>query len=810
MIRTAITALVVLSTTLTATAQDGWRVLSPPQAPSARAGHSLTYVGDTAYLFGGFSDGGRFNDLWRWDGDSGAWVELFPPNPPSPRFGHSAVAAGGRLWVVLGQDGTTEGSIWSYDPAANAWHDETPADAEFSTRNRMGTTVVTDGSGDEWIVFSGGLTFFFENPGDVWALRIRDGELRRLPDLPQARYGHVLLPTRAVAKSPTFTGLMVAGGRDHEGLTESQAFLALIGEEWDDEWFETYVEPWLRVDPAVGPAGNGLFLACGGENENGVTDAAETLQPRYQSPDFGPGIVGVQALPQPLKETACAVDPTDGSALLFGGFDVDRWPTRITATLSDLLPELEDPVAVFVAGNGRGVGGIQWATSAAFRLPDGADDCTATLEVVPCDFKTSQACTTTLELQPGIQFFTPDVLAELFGLEGSRAVVVRAADACLDALTSAVRISSSDGSMDGPSRGQGFALMPSDEALVSGDEGAILGLRSGDGFRTNLGFIALGGAASGVVEFLDADTGQSVGELEFDLEEDDFLQITKAVETAAGGVVRGVFMAKYRVLRGRFVFGYASVVDNATGDPYDTRSGRRFTDLYIPVAARVDGVGGDLGWRTDAWIRAEDSGGQGPVTVEIGPSPGFRKSASQVVLSLAPGEVWRSDDVLGDVFGSDGSTWLRIQADAPVQVFSRIWSQFRSNPSAGTSGQAIPVLDPSDAFGPDSRVSIPGLRRSSDPTEGLRANLGIVNFDDAPLEVEVELYADGGSLLGVVPLSLPAGETVVVTDIYRRVTSSDVGNGFALIRAVGGGGAWYAFGSLVDNVTGDAATIPAS
>ncbi|ERN12458.1 F-box/kelch-repeat protein At1g51550 [Amborella trichopoda] len=110
-----------------------WRkIMTLPPSPSARSGHTITWIGGgRMVLFGGRGPGFEvLNDLWLLDIASEApeWVELmnYAPNVlgglvPSPRVGHSAtLVLGGRILIYGGEDSyrRRNDDLWVLDPNA--------------------------------------------------------------------------------------------------------------------------------------------------------------------------------------------------------------------------------------------------------------------------------------------------------------------------------------------------------------------------------------------------------------------------------------------------------------------------------------------------------------------------------------------------------------------------------------------------------------------------------------------------------------------------------------------------------------------
>ncbi|MHC4066624.1 MAG: Kelch repeat-containing protein [Planctomycetota bacterium] len=115
--------------------QNTWRPLSPEThgaVPAARCHHTFVALpgSDAGLLFGGFSFGGRFNDLWRFDAVDQRWTRLRPSGPPpARRCLHAAafIESTGQMLVFGGiQGGGTRAADFFEDThlldvAANQW-----------------------------------------------------------------------------------------------------------------------------------------------------------------------------------------------------------------------------------------------------------------------------------------------------------------------------------------------------------------------------------------------------------------------------------------------------------------------------------------------------------------------------------------------------------------------------------------------------------------------------------------------------------------------------------------------------------------
>jgi hypothetical protein len=161
---------------------------------------------------------------------------------------------------------------------------------------------------------------------------------------------------------------------------------------------------------------------------------------------------------------------------------------------------------------------------------------------------------------------------------------------------------------------------------------------------------------------------------------------------------------------------------------------------------------------------------------------------------LPPGGQLDRRDLVARTFGLDsGAGPLLVASEQPLAVSSRTFT----TGAVGSYGQAIPSL-PEEALAQGATsVVVPMLRHDA----AFRSNLGLVNAGEVPLTLEVELYDAAGNPLGALSSDLgpfgfiqhdgvlaAAGE---VTDAWAVVSSRDPAARFA------------AYGSVVDNGTGD-------
>ena len=152
----------------------------------------------------------------------------------------------------------------------------------------------------------------------------------------------------------------------------------------------------------------------------------------------------------------------------------------------------------------------------------------------------------------------------------------------------------------------------------------------------------------------------------------------------------------------------------------------------------------------------------------------------------------------------DSAGAVAIVADAPAVVTARTFN----NAAAGTFGQFLPGLDAGAAV----PAGASGMVSQIKSTDAFRTNVGFTNFSDAPCDATVTLHgADGGQLGSPVAVTgIPAGGWKQVNRIFQVAGAGECPIGYAVVTPVTPGCLVWAYGSVVDNSSGDPTTIPVS
>ena len=284
--------------------------------------------------------------------------------------------------------------------------------------------------------------------------------------------------------------------------------------------------------------------------------------------------------------------------------------------------------------------------------------------------------------------------------------------------------------------------------------------------RTNLGLVNHESEPiDATIELLD-ERGALLDELEQTVPAGQLVQLNRVL--GARTVARAWARVRFDGGRG---FAWASVVDNATGDPVfvpATDGSDRI--LLIPAAAHASGLEG-TSWRSDLEIL---NPGLAPAAYRVFVLDGAATAISQR-FELAAGALHRHEDVVGRLFDRSGSVALQVVPEGgELVVSSRTWT-----PSgAGSVGQLVRAIEVEELV---DEWLLAGVGRSSD----FRTNLGLVNpswsvvvatvqvlnaWGEALSEQQVEI--EGRSLKILLDLALPSAARVLVRGEHGAVLNA--------------------------------------
>jgi hypothetical protein len=150
-----------------------WSDVSPVTNPLERCLHVACYdaLAHRMIMYGG-QNNGPLNDLWALDLNNDTWTDITPAANIPGRFFATAVydAANRRMTVFGGQTPSNVNEVWVFDLWNNAWTQLSPGGTPPSAR--YGSASVYDGANDRMVVFGG---FDTTVQGDVWSLENLSG-----------------------------------------------------------------------------------------------------------------------------------------------------------------------------------------------------------------------------------------------------------------------------------------------------------------------------------------------------------------------------------------------------------------------------------------------------------------------------------------------------------------------------------------------------------------------------------------------------------------------------------------------------------
>ena len=218
---------------------------------------------------------------------------------------------------------------------------------------------------------------------------------------------------------------------------------------------------------------------------------------------------------------------------------------------------------------------------------------------------------------------------------------------------------------------------------------------------------------------------------------------------------------------------------------------------YVPAVAKVKGKF-DSFWTSDLWIYH-----QGASVIHLWLNkPGQDNTDGESVVVNLDEPVIFIPDVLGTLFGTEGSGSLHYIADGPVTVTSRTWTPGDDGGSYGLTLPGEPVGAASYAGSGQAGT----LRVVVNQRSGFRANFGVVNVSPVQITVLVEIFtADGEPAPGNSSFTLdlePFGMTQV-NDILKRLTAGERDGLIIRAGVASDEGAIFSYLTDVDNTTND-------
>lgn len=337
--------------------------------------------------------------------------------------------------------------------------------------------------------------------------------------------------------------------------------------------------------------------------------------------------------------------------------------------------------------------------------------------------------------------------------------------------------------------------------LRGGKKAYAIGLKQNDFYRTNIGISEVNGIPTVVAIRIMSDGGLVISENILEVKEYSLLQIS-ASELGVNNYEMG-FYAEFEVLKGGAVLGYASVVDNVTGDAIyvpaiskDTIMGK---SQIIPIIAKAKGAY-NTNWQTNAWFL-------NPFDIQQTIILNYFKKEKIISFSfqLEPMQMKSMDDLIGNFLMESGDSFGIVEVLSQKGVVGAL-KIFNSGNQNGTYGQYVPLESFSELLEENEKAYILQLKNDSD----FRSNIGISNFGNGDAKVLIKIYNPMSleNILGEKEFVVPKKSVLQINNIFNSLGIYGSYNTYAEVK-VSSSGQVYAYASVVDNRTGDAIFIPA-
>jgi len=443
---------------------------------------------------------------------------------------------------------------------------------------------------------------------------------------------------------------------------------------------------------------------------------------------------------------------------------------------------------VSAAAQTNGAGGSVWRTELTL-FNAGGEPAVGTFTFLPSAGGSVQV--RPLYLAPKQSMTLGNTLLELFGMSsGAGALAIEASSA-----TSTPNLKITSRTFTTGSSGTYGQAVPqvSDGALQQSL--FLTGMESDAAFRTNIGLVNRGSDAVGAsLELVDAN-GNTLGTSTVVVQPDNFSQASLAsfFPNVSGGNYASLSM---RITTGApgAISVYASIIDNRTQDPVYIQAVPLSTAsrIVIPAVGRLPGANGTY-WRSDVTLFNPNGFIPQTITLRYRAAGADNRNAASRQFTVLGGRTMVLADILSTFGLSSGSGALEVTwsgGGAPV-VTSRTYTTVAGG---GTYGQSI---DPIAAFGRDAFV--PGLRSDF----AFRTNVGFVNDGDVTTGVTVSLLASNGQTLATAFVQLPP-KSQAQSSVGALFPNIDAGSlGYFTLQAHDDSGQLFAYGSIVDNGSGD-------
>jgi hypothetical protein len=227
------------------------------------------------------------------------------------------------------------------------------------------------------------------------------------------------------------------------------------------------------------------------------------------------------------------------------------------------------------------------------------------------------------------------------------------------------------------------------------------------------------------------------------------------------------------------------------------------SDRFVLAVAHATGIN-QTNWRSDVELHNPE---RSTARLEISLLERQKDNSNplKVQVTVPPDTAVRLEDVLASRFSYNGTAALRISPESGTFIAtSRTYNALES----GTYGQYVPVVPFEDAVPSGKAARLIQLSHNPTLASGYRTNIGLVNPAPIDIQVEIKFFDSDGVSLGKTDVDLLPYEFRQIDKAFELVTNDVVDDGYVVIRAITPNTVFFAYASVVDNLTGDPTLIP--
>jgi hypothetical protein len=172
--------------------------------------------------------------------------------------------------------------------------------------------------------------------------------------------------------------------------------------------------------------------------------------------------------------------------------------------------------------------------------------------------------------------------------------------------------------------------------------------------------------------------------------------------------------------------------------------------------------------------------------------------------TMANGAALSWQDVLSSLFGLAQSGvnqgTVQITSTAAVCAVGRTYNQG----AGSTFGQAYPAVAVGEAISAGRTAILPHLSNNA----AYRTNVGIVNVGTGACSVTVRLYSGNATQLGnAITITADPGKFAQNNGIFTSASAGQQNTAYAVVSTDSASCSFWAFATVIDNVSGDPTTI---